>query len=336
MPGTIRELAEKLNLSITTVSRALDGYSDVSDETRKRVVEAAHQMGYTPSYAARQLRRKRTDSIGYILPTSSPRFSDPFFVNFLTGLCDEIASQSLDLMVTSCPPDSEEEKEQYQRWVQSRRVDGIVLNRTRVQDWRIEYLLENKIPFVSLGRGEMDAAYPYVDVADTEGFFELVTHLVQKGHQRIAYIGASPNLVIHNDRFRGYQQGLAAARIGFDPRLVREGDLTEPSGYRAARDLLAQPDPPTAILGINDLTALGIFHAAKEKGLYIGTELAIAGYDGITETEYTNPPLTTLYQPTYEIARDLARMLVRLIEGENLENSRVPIIPKLAIRASTG
>ena len=336
MSITIRDLAEKLNLSITTVSRALDGYSDVSEETRKRVIEAAQMLGYEPSYAARQLRRKRTDAIGYILPNSSPSFSDPFNVNFLTGLCDEAAVQELDLMVTSCPSESEQEKHQYRRWVQSRRVDGIILNRTRINDWRIGYLSENAVPFVTLGKENPEAAYPHIEISDTQGVMDLVTHLVQKGHRRIAFIGSAPNLVIHIDRFNGYMSGLEAARFPFDPELVEPGDLSEAGGYSAARKLLALPDPPTAILGINDLTALGILQAAKEKGLYVGTELAIAGYDGIKETQYTNPPITTLHQPTYEIARELSRMLVKVIKGEKLEDNCVTIKPKLIIRASTG
>src|SRR5512146_2103503 len=155
MTVTIRDLAEKLNLSITTVSRALDGYSDVAEETRQRVVGAAQEMGYVPSYAARQLRRKRSDAIGYILPTSSPRFTDPFYVSFLTGLCDEVASQQLDLSVTSCPPDSDIEQTLYRRWTQSRRVDGLVLNRVRLHDWRIQFLAENHVPFVTLGKSDI-------------------------------------------------------------------------------------------------------------------------------------------------------------------------------------
>lgn len=336
MTVTIRDLAEKLNLSITTVSRALDGYGDVAEETRRRVTEVAREMGYEPSYAARQLRRKRTDAIGYILPTSSPRFSDPFYVNFLAGLCDEAATQNIDLMVTSCPPDSEQEKNLYRRWVQGRRVDGLILNRTRVNDWRINFLVKNNVPFVSLGKGEDATAYPYIDISDTDGIRELVARLVQKGHTRIAFIGASPNLVIQADRFLGYRLGLEDARITFDSDLVEQGDLTEESGYQAARKLLALPNPPTAILGINDLTALGVMHAAREKGLYIGTELAVAGYDGIKETEFTNPPLTTLFQPTYEIARELSRMLIKTIEGHVPEPATVVIKPQLVIRASTG
>src|SRR5690606_34641721 len=145
-----------------------------------------------------------------------------------------------------------------------------------------------------------------------------------------------PNLVIQADRYRGYLMGLEAAGIALDPQLVKEGDLTEAGGYRAAQELLRLNPRPTAILGCNDLTALGVLRAAQEQGIYIGTELAITGYDGIKETEYTSPPLTTLYQPTYEIARQLARMLVQLIEGKPLSEPVISIEPQIIIRASTG
>lgn len=336
MAVTIRDVAEKLHLSITTVSRALDGYQDVAPETRERVVRAAQEMGYEPSSAARQLRRKRSDSIGYILPTSSPQFSDPFYVNFLTGLCDEVASHQRDLLVTSCPPESEKERQMYRQWAQSHRVDGVVINRTRLDDWRIEYLTENKIPFVSLGKGTTEVNYPYIDIEDHAAVKELVIHLAHKGHQRIAFIGASPNLVVQSDRIRGYQDGMDTAGLQIDPALIIEGDLTEAGGYQAALDLLRIVPRPTAIVGCNDLTALGVLRAAKERGIYIGTELAIAGYDGIKETDYTNPPITTIHQPTYEIARQLIRMLVRLIEGQQPEEQVIKIRPELVIRASTG
>jgi LacI family transcriptional regulator len=336
MPITIRDLAEKLNLSITTVSRALDGYSDVSEETRKRVVTAAAELGYEPSYAARQLRRRKADTIGYILPTSSPQFSDPFYINFLAGLCDEASSRGIDLMVSSCPPESDREKNLYRHWIKSRRVDGMILNRVRINDWRVEYLLENHISFVSLGKSELSPPYPHIFVDERGGLRNLVLHLVSKGHRRIAFVGASPELVLHAERFAGYLDGLQAAGIRFDPVLMAPGDLTENGGYQAGSQLLNQPEPPTAIIGCNDLTALGILRAARDKGFYIGTELAVAGYDGIKETEYTNPPLTTLVQPTYDLARQLAVMLLQKIEERPLAEERIVIHPQLLVRPSTG
>ena len=335
MPFTIRDLAKKLNLSITTVSRALDGYSDVAESTRARVIQAAQEMGYAPSSAARQLRRHHADAIGYILPTSSPRFSDPFYAAFLTGICDEAAEHQIDLIVSSSPPDSDIEKGMYRRWFQSLRVDGLILNRIRLQDWRIDYLSNNKVPFVTLGRTASNQEYPNIFVNEREGFERLVAHLVEKGHKRLAYIGAAPNLMIQIERFNGYKRGLELASLSYDKDLVLEGDLTEEGGYLAARKLLGLIKPPTAILGCNDLTAIGALKAAQEAGLQVGKDLAVAGFDGIQETASTNPPLTTLRQPTYEIARRLAGMLISITKGNPLNESQVIVEPDLILRAST-
>jgi LacI family transcriptional regulator len=183
MPFTIRDLVKELNLYITTVSRALDGYSDVAESTRARVVQVAQEMGYAPSSAARQLRRHHADAIGYNLPTSSPRFSDPFYIAFLTGICDEAAGHQIDVIVSSNPPDSDLEKAIYRRWFQSVRVDGMLLNRIRSQDWRINFLSENKLPFVTLEQIALNQDYPFVVVNERGGFERLVIHLVEKGHQ---------------------------------------------------------------------------------------------------------------------------------------------------------
>jgi len=335
MPVSIRDLASKLNLSITQVSRALGGYSDVSESTREKVIQAARELGYEPSYAARQLRRKRADAIGYILPTSSPRFSDPFYANFLTGLCDEAAEHQIDVVVSSCAPESEAEEKMYQRWFQSTRVDGMVINRVRNHDWRIQYLAENQMPFVSLGLPESNNEIPGVKVNERGGFERLVLHLKEKGHKRIAFINGPTELVVIQDRFAGYQQGLTRASLQFEDELVVQGNLNQDGGYLAARKLLQIKNPPTAILACNDQTAIGALRAAKEARINIGASFSIAGFDGIREAEYSDPPLTTLYQPTYEIARQLTAMLVKLINHQPINLPVPQIEPELILRAST-
>ncbi len=335
MTVTIRDLAKKLNLSITQVSRALGGYNDVSKATREKVIAAAREMGYEPSYAARQLRRRRADAIGYILPTSSPRFSDPFYANFLTGLCDEAAEHQMDLVVSSCPPDSNQEKSLYQHWFQSTRVDGMIINRVRLFDWRVQYLAENRMPFITLGQPENQDEFPFIKVAERSGFEKLVLHLREKGHNRIAFIGGPAELMVVVERFGGYRQGLLAAGLELDNRLIIHSELTEEGGYEAARSLLAMSNPPTAILGCNDLIAIGALHAAKETGRKVGVDFAIAGYDGIHESAFTDPPLTTLSQPTYEIARKMVKILIGVINQPTSYYPRLVLEPKLILREST-
>ncbi len=298
--ASIREVAKKLNISITTVSRALDGYSDVAESTRQLVIKTAQEMGYVPNPAARQLRRQRTDSIGYILPAPASEFSDPFSPNLLLGWEMKQPPKNFDLIISSAARDSIPEQQRYERWVHSRKVEGVVLNRMRLHDWRVQYLAQTGLPFVSLERSLDKSDHPSVEVDSRAGFQKLVAYLVGKSHRRIAYVGGPRELKIQADRFEGYKKGLKEAGISFDPKLVTEGDTTREGGYQAAQQLLTLNPLPTAITCINDLTAIGVLHAASECGLKVGRDLAVAGFDGISESEHTSPPLTTLSQPLYE------------------------------------
>ncbi len=336
MPVNIRDVARKLNLSTYTVSRALDGYGDVSESTRQRVIETAKDMGYTPSRAARQLRRQRADAIGYVLPGTGARFKDPFFSEFIAGMGDETAAQKFDLLVSTASPDSQLEKDTYERMVQGHLVDGLVLSRMRLHDWRVEYLLGRAFPFSIHGRTLVKGEFPFIEMDMKFGFALLVQHMVERGHRRIAYIGAPPIFTLQADRFEGYRLGLAAAGIPLDAAYVAEGDLTREGGYLAALHLLDLPQPPTAVIGANDLTAVGAMHAANERGLVIGRDLAVAGCDGTEDSEHTQPPLTTLKVPVYDSARRLVNMLVKRINGESVDGMSQILQPELAARKSTG
>jgi LacI family transcriptional regulator len=335
MSVTIRDVAQKLNLSITTISRALDGYEDVSEDTRRLVIQTAQEMGYAPNQAARQLRRKRADSIGYILPADRPRFSDPFFAEFVAGLGDEASMHDLDLLVSSAPPDSLFEQRAYERWIHSHKVDGIILNRMRLYDWRVQYLARIDFPFATFERSLDAVAYPSVEVDGKRWFRTLIEHLAQRGYRRIAYIGTTSNLKIQFDRFSGYQEGIKQIGLDVDPELVVEGNLTTESGYHAALQMLRLENPPTAIACIDDLTAIGVLHAAREMGRTVGRDLAVVGYDGIEGFMHTQPPLTTVNQPVYQIARQLIRMLVKRIAGEPLSTERIYVAPVLEINQSS-
>lgn len=335
MKVTIRDVARKLNLSITTVSRALDGYDDVAEETRSLVMQAAQEMGYVPNRAARMLRRQRSDTIGYILPAEAPRFYDPFFSEFIAGLADEAAEKGFDLLVSTAVPGVEDEVSCYKRWMQERKVDGFVLNRVRVQDWRIRALAQQGMPFVTLERSRDEINYPSIEVDGAAGMKLIIRHLVGLGFQRIAYLGGPEDLVIQADRFEGYCQGLGEVGLPVNHLLIGAGDLTRSGGYEAARDLLGRLELPAALVCVNDLTAIGALHAAHERGLVIGQELAVSGFDGIDETAHTEPPLTTLNQPLYQMARKLVGMLTCILGGQLLAEPQVCLQPELVVRAST-
>ncbi len=336
MPVTIRQVAKALNLSITQVSRALDGYADVAEETRRRVIQAAREMGYSPSRAARQLRKKRAEAIGCIIPTSVPHFSDPFFSEFIAGLGDVVTPNDLDLLISTAPPGSPAEQALYQRWVHSGRVDGIVLTRLRLNDWRVRFLAEAEFPFAGVGRSDLPIRFPCVEVDGRAGMAAIVQHLVERGHRRIGFIGGPADLALQVERFAGYREGLERAGLPLDDWLVVESDLTRSGGKLAAQRLLDLTRPPTAIVGVNDLTAIGALRAAHERGLRVGRDLAVTGFDNIEDSANTDPPLTTLNHPVYQIARRLGEMLMKRIAGQALPAEQIVLQPELIVRESSG
>jgi LacI family transcriptional regulator len=334
MPITLKDLANRLGLSVTTVSRALAGYDDVSPETIQRVRKMAAETGYVPNLTARHLQKKRTDTIGFVVPTFGPRFSDPFFSEFLAGIGNEAASLNYDLLLFTRAPGEEEEKA-YTLITQSRRVDGLILVRTRQNDWRIQFLHEQNFPFVAFGRSNMDFSFPFVDVDGRAGIRSVVNHLAELSHQRIAMITPPANLYFTQERYEGFREGLADHGIPLDPQLVIEGNLTQRSGYEAASNLLALVERPTAIVCCNDLSAFGAITAAQDLNLEVGRDVAITGFDGIPQSENSHPPLTTLFQPVYDIGRRVTRMLIDLLDHKPIAETQVLLDPKLILRAST-
>ncbi|GAB4471773.1 MAG: DNA-binding transcriptional regulator CytR [Anaerolineae bacterium] len=329
---TLKTIAAYTGFSITTVSRALAGYNDVSAATREKVITAARELGYYPNLTARQLQKQRTDTVGLILPTYGPRYTDPYFSAIIAGIGDELAGYGLDLLLSTHAP-GPDEIDAYRRMVEGRRVDGLIVIRTRQQDERIRYLASTLLPFVVFGRSDLDIDFPYIDEDGEAGFYQLTHYLLSLGHKRIAYISAPTDLIFANYRLAGYCRALNEAGLTCENDYLVYGDLTRKGGERAARQLLALRPRPTAIIAANDLMALGTIAVAQEMGLTIGQDLSIAGFDDVPSADIFS--LTTLRQPIYDIGRQLSAMLYRLIQGEELEMRHILLKPKLVIRSST-
>jgi len=335
MPVTLKDIAEKVGKSVTTVSRALNGYDEVSPDTIALVRQVAEDLGYTPNILAQRLQKQRTDTIGFILPTFGPRFSDPFFSEFLAGIGNTAARLRYDLLVSTRSP-GEEELVTYRERVQSYRVDGFVIVRTRRVDERIEYLSQAGFPFVAFGRTESNSGYLFVDEDSEIGMRLLARHLVALGHKKIALITAPSDLMFSYFRLKGFQEGLDESGIHLEPSRIVTGDLTQRAGYSLARELLHLPDPPTAIAACNDLMALGAISAAQERGLVVGQDIAITGFDNIPLAEHCHPPLTTVHQPIYQIGETVCEMLIKRIQGVTIEEEHILLTPSLVIRQSCG
>ncbi len=336
MPVTQQDIANRLGVSVATVSRALAGYDDVAPATRQRVLQAAQETGYRPNLIARMLQKQRTDTFGFIIPTHGPRFSDPFFSELLAGIGNAAAEHDVDLLVSTRPPDTPEERQTYERFVQGRRVDGMLVVRTRKHDARISYLLDQRFPFVAFGRSDLDVDFPHLDVDGEAGMRQVTQHLIELGHRRIGYVSAPLNLMFASHRLKGYRSALAANDIPFDETLMVIGGLTDHSGYEAGRDLLTRDRRPTGIVACNDLMALGTISAAQGLGLTVGHDVSVAGFDDVPLSEHAHPPLTTARQPIYEIGRRICEMLIRLLQEKALAEPHVMLQPQLIVRQSCG
>ncbi len=336
MSVTLKDIARKVGYSVTTISRALNDYDDVSEETKQLIKRVAQEMGYHPHVIAQSLQRKRTNTVGFIVPATDRYLSDPYFLELLAGIGDGAASYDFDLLVSTCKPMDPKERLVYDRMVKGRRVDGIVVARTRCDDERIAYLVSEGFPLIAFGRTTSDQDFPYLDVDGEKGVYEAVEYLIGLGHRRIGFIAPSTYLMFAEHRLAGYERALQDNGLEFDPALVIEGNLTQSGGYQRMEQLLDQEEPPTAVVTGNDLMAFGAMEAAQERGLVVGRDVAVIGFDDVPLAAYFHPTLTTIRQPIYDIGKMLSQMLIEIIKGEDLAECQIILQPELVIRDSSG
>lgn len=335
VPVTLKDIAERVGKSVPTVSRALGNHADISPETRAEVQRVAREMGYEPSASALNLRKQRTGAISLILPTHAQvRFSDPFFSEFLAGVVEMAAAHGIELLVSSDL--GNDTHATYLKQIRSRRSDGFIVVRTQRQDSRIDLLREHDVPFVAYGRTEGNADFCFVDEDGVRGIRQVVDHLVALGHRRIAYISEPAFLTKAFHRAVGFRQGLEAYSLPFANDLYVEANFRQRSGRQSAARLLDLAKPPTAIVAANDLLALGAMNEAQSRGLRVGQDVSITGFDDIQLAEYAHPALTTVHLPASELGQMVADLLLKLINREPIEQRQIVYHPELVVRESSG
>lgn len=275
----LKELALQLGLSQTTVSRALNGYPEVSEATRQRVAEAAVRLGYRPNVSAIRLATGRAGAIGVALPLERSQHFGPHVSEFLSGISERLAQDEIDILVS--PISADDEVPVHRRLAASKRVDAVVLSAPTPGDKRIELLTDLGLPFILHGRAEVELPHAWLDI-DNEGAFRRATsHLLDLGHRRIAMINgpAEQTFAIHRDK--GFREALLERGIVPDPRLIAAGRFTDEIGFRHAQSFLALDTPPTAILAGSMMTALGVFRAIRSAGLTLGQDVSMIAHDDV-------------------------------------------------------
>jgi DNA-binding LacI/PurR family transcriptional regulator len=289
---SIRELARHLNVSIGTVSRALNGRHDVSDETRRRVLAAADELGYSPNQSGRSLRQGVTGMIALVLPTSGKMaLADTIFMAVLEGLRAFLDSRNLDLMVLLSGP--EEHAYAYLRRIGARRLaDGLIIAETQRIDPRIDYLIEKDIPFVAFGRSESGSGYPWVDLDFGQVAADAVAHLASLGHERIAIASAAGGINYSHVVAEAFCDALQRGGLPVDRDLVLLVENSDDGGYELGNRIFAMRRPPTAVLVVNEFMAIGLYRSMQERGLVPGRDLAIVGFQEEPNSRLLTPRVT--------------------------------------------
>lgn len=325
---TIQDVAKTAGVSVSTVSRVLNNKDDVATQTVNRVKEVINTLGYTSSLAARGMRSRRTNVIGLIIP----EVSTSYCAAVMRGVNQVIAQSEYDLLVFT-----KGETRKYHTSDQGRRhvlllngsiTDGVILVAPPA------FELSTNSPLVVIDPNTENPPFPGIIANNHAAAIEVIRYLTGLGHRRIGHITGRSELVSARQRLQGYKDGLAAAGIPIDENLIQIGDFTEEVALDCTRALFSLASPPTAIFAASDLTAMGVYRAAFERGLRIPQDVSVMGFDNLRETAYMDPPLTTIDQQVEEMGKMAAEMVIQMVKGHMPEVNLSTVDTHLVIRNS--
>ncbi|MFQ6617387.1 MAG: LacI family DNA-binding transcriptional regulator [Fidelibacterota bacterium] len=331
---TLKDLARHLNVSMMTVSRALNDHPDINQKTKERIIKLANELDYRPDSIARSLVQKRTYTIGIVVP----EITYSFFPGALKGIEEVLFSAGYDIILT-CSNEKAEREEQILKNLESKRVEGILISAAQDADdiYPYERIIKKGIPLVFFDRSVDGLNCSSVVVDDERGAFKIVEHLIQLGYQKIAHISGFPGISISRDRLEGYKRALKKCKIPVNKSYIVQSAFNEESGYKAMKSLLKLEDPPEAVFAVNDPVAIGAYMAIKEEGLKVPRDIALVGFADIATASILEVPLTTVYQPAYMVGKRAAERLLTELEGEGeVKPEKIVLKTRLMIRKSCG
>ena len=323
---TIQDVAKTAGVSVSTVSRVLNGKVDVASETQDRIRSVIDNLGYTTNLAARSMRSRKKNLVGLIMPD----IAYPFAIEVMKGVNRAIAESEFDLLVYTTGAVRKSgrafHEKKYVSLLTNSISDGVVIVAPVAGEFNID------APIVSIDPLASNPSYPAVHATNYQGALDAMEYLFSLGHKRIGFISGRAELESSNRRLKGYREALQRAGIPIDEKLIAAGDYTTATGITGARELLALESPPSAIFASNDQMAMGVFQVAEEMGLRIPEDLSVVGFDNITESKYMG--LTTVDQFISEMGYVATHMLIRLINGVQLDDQTYRMQTRLVVRNS--
>lgn len=313
---TLKDLAKKTGFSITTVSRALNGYLDVSDKTRQKINQAAEELHYSPNILARSLVTKQSKTIGFIVSDLKQESTkDNFMFETLCGLSDALATTDYEFVLLSTST-SKQRNKTYQQLCTERQLDGVVIQGLRMEDPYLQEAIHSDIPCVLIDIQVQGNQVGYVTSNQLESSKNAVKYLCRMNHRHIAYVNGSEDAYVSKVRAKGYKEALEESGLEIKENYIVTGDFSEESAKQAIIPLLLNSPEITAVFCASDIMALGVLQAARELDLKVPEQLSIIGFDNILLSKYVSPPLTTVGQAPYKMGQAAVNMVIKLIEGE--------------------
>lgn len=323
---TIQDVAKSAGVSVSTVSRVLNGKVDVASETQDRILSVIDDLGYTTNLAARSMRSFKKNMVGLIMPD----IAYPFAIEVMKGVNHAIAESEFDLLVYTTgdvrKSGRASHEQKYVSLLNNSITDGVIIVAPVAGGFSTD------APIVSIDPLMQNPNYPSVHATNYQGALDAMEYLLGLGHQCIGFISGRAELESSNRRLKGYRDALEKAGIPVDERLIISGDYTTESGAKGARELLSLEKHPTAIFASNDQTAMGVFQVAGEMGIRVPDDLSVMGFDNITESKYMG--LTTIDQFISEMGFVATQMLIKLINGEPLDTQTYRMQTRLVLRNS--
>ena len=327
---TIVEVAKKAQVSLGTVSRVINNDVHVAPETRERVSLVMQEMQYVANRQARGLKGMKTNVIGALVPD----LATSYIGGIMHGIDTELSLHKFDLMLFTHHRIAIKEASYVADMVQGM-VDGLLLVLPRnIADYT-DTLTRHKFPFVVIDHQGSGDPCPAVGATNWQGGYNATEYLIKQGHKRIGFITGSMDLGCSQDRLKGYRSALRTHHIPEMPELVYEGDFNQPDGYAGASAFLELPIPPTAIFASNDVMAMGVMDAVRNRNLRIPDDISVVGFDNIPQSAMINPSLTTVQQPLEQMGRVATQMLLGVLKNPQKDVNRIELPTELIIRSST-
>ena len=332
----LKDLAEHLGLSQTTVSRALNGYPEVNEATRLRVAETAARLGYRPNASALRLATGRSGAVGLVLRGAGEL--GPHMSEFMAGMSGRMGSEEIDILLITV--DSfQDEMNAYRRLAASQKVDGIVLQSPSLNDARAELLLELKIPFVLHGRTNIGKPVAWMDIDNTGAVERATSHLLDLGHRRIALLNGLKGRTFAEHREIGYLAALSARGVSFDPALMGNSVFTDEVAFRLAQAMLELRPRPTAFLAGSMMTALGVFRAIRQAGLVLGKDVSMIAHDDVfpyLNADNMYPTMSTTRSSIRQAGMRVAELILQILGGKPVDDVHELWPVELVLRESSG